>query len=72
LRWRLLRATVASMQIHLEQWAANNGVSKRTAQAWAKKKRIPAIKKTITKSIVKTWYGYVIDEETPKPSRLSE
>jgi predicted site-specific integrase-resolvase len=56
------------MQIHLEQWAANNGVSKRTAQAWAKDRRIPAMKKAITKTIVKKWYGYVIDEEAEKPS----
>ena len=54
-------------QIHLDDWAASKGVPQRTAQRWAKEKLIPAKKQKITKQIVKTWLGYVIDEDEPLP-----
>lgn len=54
-------------EIHLDTWAAKNGIPKRTAQYWAEKRRIPAKKKTIHKEIIKTWLGYVIDEDAELP-----
>ncbi len=53
--------------IFLEEWAANHGVHPRTAQSWAKLKKIPAkIVKTrvlVERSIRK----YVVDKKTPLP-----
>lgn len=58
-------------KIHLDDWAVKNGIPHRTAQRWAKEKLIPAKKQKIQKMVLKTWLGYVIDENEPKPDLSS-
>lgn len=53
--------------IPLEDWAAKQNVTQRTAQRWANKGRITAKKGTISKQVVKTWYGYLVRADEPKP-----
>ena len=54
-------------ELHLDEWAAHHGISKRTAQRWAKEKLIPATRKKIAKRVLKTWFGYVIEKDVLPP-----
>jgi hypothetical protein len=53
--------------IPLEDWALKHKVSQRTAQRWANKEQITTKKGKITKQVVKTWYGYLVRADEPKP-----
>jgi len=69
---RRKRATIPTMtQITLEQWAADHGVPYRTAQLWARQKKINAQKKRLPIIVEKTALRYVIDPETQLPEIAS-
>ena len=53
--------------IPLDDWAADHGINQRTAQRWAKEKLIPVKKRTYSRIITKTWKGYMIDKDAPRP-----
>jgi predicted site-specific integrase-resolvase len=54
--------------ISLEQWADSNKVDLRTAQGWAKAKKIPAHKVKTRVLVERTIRKYVIDQDATLPA----
>lgn len=54
-------------RIFLEEWAAKRGVGFRTAQAWAKNRRIPAKLDKARVLVERSIKKYMIDADAPLP-----
>ena len=54
--------------ISLEAWADSHNVDLRTAQAWAKTKKIPAHKERTRVLVERTIRKYVIDQDATLPA----
>jgi hypothetical protein len=55
-------------EIPLNEWAKRHKVPVRTAQLWAKTRKITARKKKVAIQMVKTWTCWVLDANTKPPA----